>query len=68
MWHIDNNGVARTEYDGGRKIVVRKVQSKLEQWQIIVQGNQSRFPYLFHSREAAMEAAERWLSARGVKP
>lgn len=67
MWIIDHNGTARTEYDGGRKIVVRTTSGKKDDgpWHIIVQGDQLRMPLAYKSRSEAMRQVETWISLKG---
>lgn len=65
MWYIDARGTARAEYDGGRKIVVRRIPGLDDgSWQIIVQGSQSRFPLAYKSRDDAIKQVELWLEFR----
>jgi hypothetical protein len=67
VWHIDHNGTARAEYDGGRKIVVRRIPGLCKPfWQIIVQGDQSRFPLAYRDRDEAMKQAEMWIQLKEI--
>jgi hypothetical protein len=68
VWCIDPRGTARTLCDDGRKIVVRQdpCLGDSNRWQIIVQGNQGIFPFVYKTRDKAIAQAELWIQLKEI--